>query len=195
MNSLLKFLEEPESDTLAILISEHSDRILETIVSRCQHIPFYKNNIEELKQQFSNEMDAVEAHIVANMSANYEQGKALFESDEFQHAHYLFTTFITKYDTRKELAKVFLQSEGFSKSKRDDKKVLSYFLDMLILLCKDCYRYEKQEIVSIWGKYGEIMLQWEVAKLLLVSVETKDRIVRSVNVPLLVDQMLYRWED
>ena len=40
LNSLLKFLEEPGSDMIAILIVEQLDRVLPTIISRCQNIPF-----------------------------------------------------------------------------------------------------------------------------------------------------------
>ena len=195
LNSLLKFLEEPESDTIAILISEHSDRILETIVSRCQNIPFYKTNTTELENELLNEMDACEAHVLAHVCANHNQVEQLQESEEFQHAYYLFTHFLEEYHNHPAFAKVFLQNEGFRKSKRDDRQVLSLFLSMLSLLCRDTYRYEKEEIIRIWGKSGEIMLKLDVDSVYKVTVETKDKIVRSVNVALLVDQFLYRWED
>lgn len=194
LNSLLKFLEEPESDTIAILISEHSDRILETIVSRCQNIPFYKNNTAELEKELQKEMDRCEAHILSHTCVNKEQALKRFESDEFQHAFYLFENFLAEYEQLPAYAKVFLQNEGFNKSKRDDRAVFSSFLDMIILLCRDGYLYDEQEIEGIWGKSGKIMLKLEMDKLHRVSAEIKDKIVRSVNIPLLVDQFLYKWE-
>ena len=39
-NALLKTLEEPRSATLMILISAHPDQMMETILSRCQKLPF-----------------------------------------------------------------------------------------------------------------------------------------------------------
>lgn len=39
-NALLKTLEEPPGATLIILITEHADRLLATVRSRCQSIPF-----------------------------------------------------------------------------------------------------------------------------------------------------------
>lgn len=39
-NALLKTLEEPASHTLIILISDHPDRLLPTVLSRCQTIDF-----------------------------------------------------------------------------------------------------------------------------------------------------------
>ena len=39
-NSLLKFLEEPYQQTFAILITEQMQKILPTILSRCQTLSF-----------------------------------------------------------------------------------------------------------------------------------------------------------
>ena len=47
LNSLLKFLEEPQPGIIAILISDHPELLLPTIVSRCQCIPFHPLNQRE----------------------------------------------------------------------------------------------------------------------------------------------------
>lgn len=39
-NRLLKFIEEPPSDTLIIMVAQHVDKILMTLLSRCRIIPF-----------------------------------------------------------------------------------------------------------------------------------------------------------
>lgn len=39
-NAVLKLLEEPPASTIAVLVTEHSDRLLPTIVSRCQQVRF-----------------------------------------------------------------------------------------------------------------------------------------------------------
>ena len=39
-NSLLKFLEEPHQQTFAILITEQMQKMLPTILSRCQTLSF-----------------------------------------------------------------------------------------------------------------------------------------------------------
>lgn len=43
-NSLLKFLEEPESDVIAILLCNHSRNVLPTITSRCQIVSLINND-------------------------------------------------------------------------------------------------------------------------------------------------------
>ena len=42
-NSILKFLEEPVPNVIAILVTDNINKVLSTIVSRCQQIKLYKN--------------------------------------------------------------------------------------------------------------------------------------------------------
>lgn len=53
-NKILKFLEEPEKNIYALLITENIDQILSTIISRCQiiNLTFEKNELQE--EQISN---------------------------------------------------------------------------------------------------------------------------------------------
>lgn len=58
-NTLLKFLEEPEEDIIAILIAANRNLVIDTIISRCQIIRFYNKkefdklyDIEKSKQMF-----------------------------------------------------------------------------------------------------------------------------------------------
>lgn len=41
-NSILKFLEEPVPNVIAILVTSNINKVLDTIISRCQHIKLYK---------------------------------------------------------------------------------------------------------------------------------------------------------
>ena len=47
-NKLLKILEEPPEQTLFLLVCNHPDQLLATIISRVQQIPFYKIETEEI---------------------------------------------------------------------------------------------------------------------------------------------------
>lgn len=47
-NTMLKFLEEPDSSVIGFFITDHVDNVINTIVSRCQHIDaIFRNNIYE----------------------------------------------------------------------------------------------------------------------------------------------------
>lgn len=47
-NTLLKFLEEPSEDIIALLMTENKNKVLETIVSRCQYIVLDSNKDQDV---------------------------------------------------------------------------------------------------------------------------------------------------
>ncbi|EKU46140.1 ATP-binding protein [Staphylococcus massiliensis] len=51
-NSILKFLEEPPNNTIAILISTKPEQILDTIHSRCQHVYFKPMDTKQVIEHF-----------------------------------------------------------------------------------------------------------------------------------------------
>lgn len=65
-NTILKFLEEPEDNIIAILIADNIHKLLDTIVSRCQIVSFLKNNdsietkVEKLSSLISVKVDEIE---------------------------------------------------------------------------------------------------------------------------------------
>ena len=67
MNSLLKFLEEPGSDMTAILIVEQLDRVLPTIVSRCQLIPFKALSAKQCYDAVSEDLEELDAYLLSMM--------------------------------------------------------------------------------------------------------------------------------
>src|SRR5690625_728953 len=54
-NRLLKFIEEPNRETVAILLTDHLGGMLETIISRCQRIPFNTLSTDDVVLQFQKE--------------------------------------------------------------------------------------------------------------------------------------------
>ena len=69
-NSLLKTLEEPRGDTLIILLSAQPNRLLETIRSRCQAIPFTRHPNSRIQAELEGQLgiEATESHILAALS-------------------------------------------------------------------------------------------------------------------------------
>lgn len=51
-NCLLKFLEEPESNIIAILVTENRYKMIDTILSRCQILSFENKNMEFVFSNF-----------------------------------------------------------------------------------------------------------------------------------------------
>jgi DNA polymerase-3 subunit delta' len=78
-NSLLKTLEEPPENNLLILTADSASDLLQTIISRCQVIPFYGLTIPETTEilmQQDPEMDSATATLLARLGEG-SPGKAL----------------------------------------------------------------------------------------------------------------------
>jgi DNA polymerase-3 subunit delta' len=69
-NALLKTLEEPRGDTLLILLTAHPNRLLETIRSRCQPLPFARHPNSRIQAQLEKQLDidSTESHVLAALS-------------------------------------------------------------------------------------------------------------------------------
>ncbi len=60
-NSLLKTLEEPPANNLLILTADSAGNVLQTIISRCQSIPFYSLTINETTAVLTDKDDTLDA--------------------------------------------------------------------------------------------------------------------------------------
>lgn len=198
LNSLLKFLEEPTNDMIAIFIVESIDRVLPTIVSRCQNIPFTPLNARQCYESVKDEMDELDAYILSSLIRQKQDIVEACESEDYQHARYVFKEMIERYTTSPYQALVFIQTQGFpAKQKKHGKQSLIYLIDILHLFFKDCMMnnfevkdtwYQKQ-IQNILNK------QYDCVAILQILMQTKDKLLRSVNLQMLVDQMLYKMKE
>ncbi len=78
-NCLLKTLEEPPENNLLILTANSAGNVLQTIISRCQTIPFYpltSDETAEILKREDGEMDSQAALLLARLSEG-SPGKAM----------------------------------------------------------------------------------------------------------------------
>lgn len=70
-NKMLKILEEPPRDTVFILVSEHPERLLDTIVSRCQRMDFKALTEQEIATALTEHrgLEAETARSIAHSAA------------------------------------------------------------------------------------------------------------------------------
>src|SRR5210317_241190 len=69
-NALLKTLEEPRGDTLLVLLSAQPNRLLQTIRSRCQTLPFNRHPNSRIQAELEKQLsiESTESHILAALS-------------------------------------------------------------------------------------------------------------------------------
>ncbi|NEW65620.1 DNA polymerase III subunit delta' [Carnobacteriaceae bacterium zg-84] len=87
-NSLLKFLEEPEQDIYFLLLTEHKDKVLQTIQSRCQLIPFVSISSTIIEKDLIDR--SVPSHLakwISLLTQDSQQALEWAESDTFFEFH------------------------------------------------------------------------------------------------------------
>ena len=69
-NALLKTLEEPRGDTLLVLLTAQPNRLLETIRSRCQPLPFARHPNSRIQAELEKQLgiESTESHVLAALS-------------------------------------------------------------------------------------------------------------------------------
>ncbi|WP_416324972.1 DNA polymerase III subunit delta [[Eubacterium] hominis] len=198
LNSLLKFLEEPTNDMIAILIVEQLERVLATIVSRCQNIPFTPLSFAQCFDEVKDAMPELDAYMLSNMIRNKDAILEAFESEDYQHALHSWIGTIDQYLIDPYQALLFLQVEGFpSKQKKYGKVAFTYVIDMLSIFFKDCMKQELFIKDTWYNEHVERMKQKRVNHLAMLQIlmETRDKLLRSVNIQLLIDSMIYQMKE
>lgn len=138
-NALLKTLEEPTGNALIILLSAHPERILPTIRSRCQRLPFQRLSREMIQTVLLQQpgLDETSAHILAALSEGSFK-KALGKD----HALYL--------DQRKTILREITELAAddvvaiFELAEKlvDDKDHLQDVLEILQIFYRDLLTYK-----------------------------------------------------
>lgn len=139
-NALLKFLEEPAPNHYAILLTNNHKRLLDTIVSRTQHIhfkPVPRNYIVEQLIQMGVEKDA--AYVISHITADFGEAKKFIEEGKLV----LFINLAKKiavapFKKKDQYVEYYLNKQLLDSEK--DKSWHWIFLDILILIHQEIFK-------------------------------------------------------
>lgn len=134
-NAILKFLEEPPSNTYAIFTTENETNILPTIISRVEIIRF--KNIE--KEEFielakEDNVDNDDIYLLSILFNDYEEIIKNVNNDEFQIAKEMLFKYLSLLENKDDLT-YFIEKELIPNIKTKEKSY--YFLDLLIEFLKE----------------------------------------------------------
>lgn len=134
-NSLLKLLEEPPDKTIFMLISENTDLILPTILSRTQMIrmaPLDKDSIVEGLTNSFPDASALYEDVVRRANGNFSTAVQIIESEELENMHFEEFTFFMRQCYRREIIEINGWIERMAGLGRERLKLyLSYGLRMI----------------------------------------------------------------
>ncbi len=137
-NSLLKFLEEPSSQVVAVLITDNGQALLPTIRSRAQWVPFVPMARARMEEVLLAEgHSSVLVQIAVHLAAGPERAREMIQGNGFAEIRNLVIQLARESLTRLPSAFVTAQQK-LAKGELADK--LSLWLDMLILWLKDMVR-------------------------------------------------------
>jgi len=189
LNKLLKFLEEP-NDTVAILTCSNVDKVLPTIVSRCQVINFKNPDVDSyIDLGIKEGLPIEDAYVIANIKPNMLM-KETFEEDEYKIAIEASKEFIDNFNDLNRVL-FYLHQEVLSDASKN-VKILVYLFEILALFFKDVQR----EIDEDYGLYSEYVKKIEVkdySNIILSLIEARDKCgTNNFNVSLILDQLFYQ---
>jgi DNA polymerase-3 subunit delta' len=135
-NSMLKFLEEPVTPMVAVLIADREDAVLPTIRSRCQQIRFVQPLPEHLEQRLIGEgMDPALARIAAHLADGGEAARRLAGGEEFARLCEQVIKWSGEVLAGRGDALISLQTEWMRGN--PDKKTLETVLELMLLWLRD----------------------------------------------------------
>ncbi|AOM84639.1 DNA polymerase III subunit delta' [Salisediminibacterium beveridgei] len=201
-NSLLKFLEEPDGEALAILTTTRPQGMLKTILSRVQVMSFQPLSpdvfVKSLVEHGVKEQDAL---LLSRMTANLDEALALTEEDWIAEARKKVIQLLDDLVTRPGYSLISLQDDWvpFFKEKPD----VQLGIDLLILWYRDLLRLkvdQPEELVYVdqedrlW-KQAVNLTEERLANHLQAVVDTKRRIDANTSPQLAMEQMLIRLQE
>jgi DNA polymerase-3 subunit delta' len=139
-NSILKTLEEPPETSKLVLVSAYPQRLLPTILSRCQVFPFQGLSNEEILDYLRKKTDLMEEELRASLSEGSLGSAIELDIEET----------IAKRDRMLRFLETFLQTATFEcvfqlceshplRSELKKRDQVSRYLELLEVVCYDVY--------------------------------------------------------
>lgn len=201
-NSLLKFLEEPGSETLAILITEQAQQILPTILSRCQIVTFKPLSFDKLVEKLIEMgVERKKAPLIARTTNNLEEGLALNNDEWFAQAQKLVVKLYEVLSKNPLEALVALQENWFLHFK--EKEQFDRGLDLLLLLLRDLLYIQldnNEQVVFLTEekKLEQFALQssgLRLADQMACVLDAKRKLHANMNPQLLMEQLVLNLQE
>ena len=187
-NSLLKFLEEPSQDIIAILITNNVYEMMETIISRCQIISLKEEIIDlhniDLKER-----------ILFSLNKTEEEIKEIFDTENIDEYIYKVIDFINYYEKHKLDTIIYINKIWFEFYKSKEAFDIAY--QIMLLYYTDILRLSCETKVNIFFEETEKMLEivnlsnlQSISQKIKIIMNLLKRVKQNNNLNLLMDKLL-----
>ncbi|TCP22566.1 DNA polymerase III delta prime subunit [Scopulibacillus darangshiensis] len=135
-NSLLKFIEEPNGETIAVLMTEQMQQLLDTIISRCQILTFRPLSRQQMEEQLvAKELPRPLARLSAALTNDIEDALEYCSNEWFAEARQKVIQFMEELINQSQ--SVLLKIYGSFSPHFDDQSKMDIGLDLILLWYKD----------------------------------------------------------
>lgn len=198
-NSILKFLEEPPTNTVAILLSTKPEQILDTIHSRCQHVYFKPmartDFVTYLVEQA--EFSRPIAALLSTYTTQVEVAKQLVETYELAPLRQVTMQWCEKLVKQQDMALIgVIELLKHAKNRQLQQLVLAavnaYFQDILYTKVG---MSEKIIFTELAGSYQEMVHQLsyeQLTHIVEVITEAHKKLTQNVNPTLVFEQIVIK---
>ncbi|GAE27855.1 DNA polymerase III delta prime subunit [Halalkalibacter wakoensis JCM 9140] len=196
-NSILKFLEEPATETLAILLTEQGSKVLPTIHSRSQHMSFSPLSREKFMDKLVQDGNSSAiSSLLASLTTSYDEAAALLEGDWIAQARTVVIQLMEELYTRPTQVLFTLQEKWLPHFK--EKSQLSIGLDLILLWLRDLLFTKVGKVDSLSYRDQVDLLQQQVltssqdriSQKLSAVLVAKRQLLANVNPQLVMEKLL-----
>lgn len=185
-NSILKFLEEPADDIVAILLTDNISNVMSTILSRCQIVNLNKVNLPS--NYNTNEL----LNITINTSG--------IEEDEFYNIIDNTIEFMNDIEVKKINFLIYVKKQLWEKY-NDSSKILAFFniliyfyMDILYLKSGNQIRYFYDKVDQL-NKISSLNELEKIMRKIYILEKMKNEINFNVNTKLIFDKLIIELGD
>lgn len=184
MNRLLKFLEEPSADVVAILTCQDENKVLETIKSRCLRLVLNKSSEKDLIEEYEKQgIEKLDAYILAGLSLSDQEAQLYFESQEYRNLSNAVLDFLDL--AKQDLARAAIALQLFvQKETVLSRQSFVYFINTLIRIL---WEYDDEDIKLLHKDFNHLAKE----RMSHALIKAQDRFGSGINLGLLVDQLAY----
>lgn len=191
LNSLLKFLEEPEGETYAIFTTNNIDKVLPTVLSRCQMLVLKSESIIlKVSNMRESGIQKDDAYILSMIFNDIEKVKEEVASERYQvikKASYQILERISNNQTGHIIAQLELLKNYHEVSD------VQLFLRIMYFVLKTS-KYDQQHYFDcIQETVNKLKGVHDIERKMMLVLDYESKLLNTnMNVSLLVDQLLYQ---
>jgi DNA polymerase-3 subunit delta' len=196
-NSLLKFLEEPNSETYALLLTEQVHKLLNTVISRCQIISFRSLTSEGLQEKLmENQVPEAFAALLSQLTNHFGEALQLYEDEWFGLARKLVIQLNEMLATRPQQSMLFIHEKWMAHFSEKEQTELG--LNMLLMLYRDLLSIQlDQEHKIVFTDRCEYLKQQalqitqkKTVHDLEAILKAKNKLNSNMNIQLLMEELV-----